>query len=35
MYYLRVKQVDEYAGRRYSHSTAEMAWSSPIWVNKK
>lgn len=34
MYYLRVKQVDEYAGRRYSHSTAEMAWSSPVWINK-
>jgi len=35
MYYLRVKQVDEYVGRLYSHSTAEMAWSSPIWVNKE
>ncbi|MGA7304434.1 MAG: DUF3604 domain-containing protein [Rhodothermales bacterium] len=31
-YYLRVKQVDEYPGRPWSHSTAEMAWSSPIWV---
>ncbi|MEI6265472.1 MAG: DUF3604 domain-containing protein [Sphingobacteriia bacterium] len=35
MYYLRVKQVDEYKGRLYSHSTAEMAWSSPIWINKE
>ena len=35
MYYLRVKQVDEYPGRLYSHSTAEMAWSSPIWINKE
>ena len=33
MYYLRVKQVEEYPGRLYSHSTAEMAWSSPIWVD--
>lgn len=31
-YYLRVTQVDEYPGRPYSTSTAEMAWSSPIWV---
>jgi hypothetical protein len=31
MYYLRVKQVDEYPGRLYSHATGEMAWSSPIW----
>jgi hypothetical protein len=35
MYYLRVKQVDEYKGRLYSHATAEMAWSSPIWINKE
>ena len=35
MYYLRVKQIDEYAGRLYSNSTAEMAWSSPIWINKE
>ena len=34
MYYLRVKQVDEYPGRLYAHSTAEMAWSSPIWVDR-
>lgn len=33
MYYLRVKQVEEYPGRLYSHSTAEMAWSSPIWID--
>jgi len=31
-YYLRVQQVNEYPGRPWSHSTAEMAWSSPIWV---
>jgi hypothetical protein len=35
MYYLRVRQVDEYPGRLYSHATAEMAWSSPIWVNRR
>lgn len=34
MYYLRVRQVDEYPGRLYSHSTAEMAWSSPIWIGR-
>ena len=34
MYYLRVKQVDEYPGRSYAHSTAEMAWSSPIWIDR-
>jgi hypothetical protein len=34
MYYLRVTQVEEYPGRLYSHSTAEMAWSSPIWVDR-
>lgn len=33
MYYLRVTQTDEYPNRLYSHSTAEMAWSSPIWVS--
>jgi Protein of unknown function (DUF3604) len=33
MYYLRVMQVEEYPGRLYSHSTAEMAWSSPIWID--
>lgn len=32
MYYLRVTQEDEYPGRPWSHSTSEMAWSSPIWV---
>ncbi|MCC6242523.1 MAG: DUF3604 domain-containing protein [Gemmatimonadaceae bacterium] len=35
MYYLRVKQVEEYPGRLYSHATAEMAWSSPIWVHRR
>jgi hypothetical protein len=34
MYYLRVKQVDEYPDRLYAHSTAEMAWSSPIWIDR-
>ena len=33
MYYLRVKQVEEYPDRLYAHSTAEMAWSSPIWID--
>lgn len=33
MYYLRVTQVAEYPGRLYAHSTAEMAWSSPIWID--
>jgi hypothetical protein len=31
-YYVRVTQEDEYPGRPWSHSTSEMAWSSPIWV---
>jgi hypothetical protein len=35
MYYLRIKQVDEYPDRLYAHSNAEMAWSSPIWVEKE
>lgn len=35
MYYLRVKQVDEYRDRLYAHSNAEMAWSSPIWIEKQ
>lgn len=34
MYYLRVRQVEEYPGRLYSHATAEMAWSSPIWIDR-
>ena len=33
-YYLRVTQLEEYPGRPYSHSTSDMAWSSPVWVNK-
>lgn len=33
MYYLRVTHVEEYRGRLYSHSTAEMTWSSPIWID--
>lgn len=32
-YYLRVTQVDEYPGRPWSHSTSEMAWSSPVWLS--
>ncbi|WP_165793441.1 DUF3604 domain-containing protein [Hyphococcus luteus] len=35
MYYLRVTQADEYPNRLYSHSTADMAWSSPIWISAK
>jgi len=31
-YYLRITQVNEYPGRPWSHSTSEMAWSSPVWV---
>lgn len=34
MYYLRVTQVAEYSDRLYAHSTAEMAWSSPIWIGR-
>ncbi len=34
-YYLRVTQMEEYPGRPYSHSTSEMAWSSPIWIDYK
>jgi hypothetical protein len=34
-YYLRVTQKEEYPGRPYSHSTSDMAWSIPIWVNSK
>jgi hypothetical protein len=33
-YYLRVVQEPEYPGRPWSHSTSEMAWSSPVWVKK-
>lgn len=35
MYYLRVTQVKEYPNQLYGHTTAEMAWSSPIWINRK
>lgn len=35
MYYVRVTQVAEYPDRLYAHSTAEMAWSSPIWVDRE
>lgn len=35
MYYLRVRQIDEYPNRLYAHSAAEMAWSSPIWIEKE
>ena len=34
MYYLRVKQVNEIWKSPWAYGTAEMAWSSPIWVNK-
>ncbi len=33
MYYLRVKQVNERWQSPWAYPTAEMAWSSPIWVN--
>ena len=35
MYYLRVTQADEYPNRLYATSTAEMAWSSPIWIARQ
>ena len=35
MYYLRVKQVNEIWKSPWSYGTAEMAWSSPIWINFK
>jgi len=34
MYYLRVRQVDQYPGRLYAHSTSEIPWSSPIWIDR-
>ena len=34
MYYLRVKQVNEIWKSPWAYGTAEMAWSSPIWVDK-
>jgi hypothetical protein len=33
-YYARVAQVDEFQRGAWSYPTNEMAWSSPIWVNK-
>lgn len=33
MYYVRVAQVDERYRSPWSHTTAEWAWSSPIWIN--
>ena len=33
MYYVRVKQVDEIWRSNWAYGNAEMAWSSPIWVN--
>ncbi|MFC2084395.1 DUF3604 domain-containing protein [Bacteroidota bacterium] len=33
LYYLRVKQVDEIWRGVWAYPTAEMAWSSPIWIN--
>jgi len=35
MYYLRVTQVKEYPNQLYGHNTAEMAWSSPIWITRE
>ncbi len=32
MYYVRVTQVDEHYRSPWSKTTAEMAWSSPIWI---
>jgi len=33
MYYIRLKQVDEIWRNNWAYGNAEMAWSSPIWVN--
>jgi len=33
MYYVRVRQVDEIWRSNWAYGNAEMAWSSPIWVN--
>jgi hypothetical protein len=33
MYYVRVSQVDELWRSPWSHTTREMAWSSPIWID--
>jgi hypothetical protein len=33
MYYVRVAQVDELYRSPWSHTTREMAWSSPIWID--
>ncbi|MDP2884779.1 MAG: DUF3604 domain-containing protein [Ignavibacteria bacterium] len=35
VYYVRVKQVNEFGGGAWAYPTGEMAWSSPIWVNYK
>jgi hypothetical protein len=35
MYYVRVLQVDELWRSPWSLTTREMAWSSPVWINKK
>ncbi len=32
MYYVRVAQVDEHYRSPWAHTTAEWAWSSPIWI---
>jgi len=33
MYYVRVRPVDEIWRSNWAYGNAEMAWSSPIWVN--
>jgi hypothetical protein len=33
-YYVRVTQVDEHRHGAWAYTTSEMAWSSPIWINK-
>ncbi len=35
MYYVRVSQVDELWRSPWSLTTREMAWSSPIWIDKE
>jgi len=34
MYYLRVKQVNETWTSPWAYGNREMAWSSPIWIQK-
>jgi hypothetical protein len=35
LYYVRVKQIDEFGRGAWAYPNGEMAWSSPIWVNHR